>query len=317
MNIIVVGAGKVGASLIENFITEKHDVLLVDKDASVVEALVNKYDVQGIVGSGIEKDTLIEAGVSKADFFIACTSRDEMNVLCSLLAKKLGAKHTVARVRTPEYYNELYALRGDLGIDMVFNPEFRTSIEIANMLKFPSSKSVESFSSGKVLMVEFDVDKDSLMADRTIVDIAKEGHGNVLFAMVNRGGKVYIPKGDFTIKEDDKVYIISTEAEITSFCKSLKIFKRHSRNVFVIGGGKISFYLAKRLKSSKAKIKIIENEFNKCKELIDSLDGVNVVYGDGMDEELLLEEGLQNCDACIAVTGHDEENVVISLYASK
>lgn len=317
MNIVVVGAGKVGTSIVENFINEKHDVIVIDNDSSVVEGLVNKYDVQGIVGSGIERNTLINAAVDKADFFIACTSRDEMNVLCSVLAKKLGAKRTVARVRTPEYFSELNSLYNDLGLDMIFNPEYRTSVEIANMLKFPSSKSVESFSSGKALMVEFDVDKDSLMADKTIVGIAKEGHGKVLFAMVNRGGKVYIPKGDFVIKEEDKVYVISTEAEITSFCKSLRIFKRQSKNVILIGGGMIAFYLAKGLIDNKVKIKIIENEIQRCGELADVLDGVSVVYGNGTDEEVLLEEGLGRSDACIAVTGNDEENVIVSLYAKQ
>lgn len=317
MNIIVVGAGKVGASIIENFINEKHDVLVIDNNPSVVESLVNKYDVQGIVGSGIERDTLIESGVERADFFIACTSRDEMNVLCSVLAKKLGAKHTVARVRTPEYFNEIQTLRKDLGLDMIFNPEYDTSTEIANLLKFPSSKSVDTFSSGKAVMVEFEVEKDSVMADKTIVGIAKEGHGKVLIALVNRGGKRYIPKGDFVIKEEDRVFVISTEDEITSFCKSLKIFKRQAKNVIVIGGGMTAFYLAKGLASSKTKLKIIENDLDKCKNLVDVLDGVSVVYGNGTDEEVLLEEGLNNSDACIAITGNDEENVIVSLYAKQ
>ena len=317
MNIIVVGAGKVGASIIENFIAEKHDIIVVDNNPLVVEAFANKYDVQGVVGSGIDKKTLLDAGVDKADFFIACTSRDETNVLCGVLAKKLGARYTVARVRTPEYFSELDSLRADLGLDMIFNPEYRTAVEIANMLKFPSSKSVESFSDGKALMVEFDIDEDSLMADKTIMGIAKEGHGKVLFAMVNRGGKVYIPKGDFVVKEGDKVFVVSTEEEITDFCKSLKIFKRHSRNVFIIGGGMISHYLAKGLISSKSKVKIVENDLDRCKALSDNLDGVSVVYGNGTDEEVLLEEGLSKCDACIAVTGNDEQNVITSLYAKQ
>lgn len=317
MNILVVGAGKVGASLVENFIAEGHDVSVVDNDASVVEALVNKFDVQGFVGSGVERDTLIEAGADKSDFFIACTSRDELNVLCSVLAKKVGAKYTIARVRTPEYFNEIETLKRDLGIDMLFNPEYRTAIEIANLLKYPSSKSVESFSSGKAVMVEFEVDKDNQMADKTIIGIAKEYRGKVLFAMVYRNGKVYIPKGDFVIKEGDRVYVISTDTEITVFCKSMRIFKRQAKSVFIVGGGMIAFYLSKLLKESKSAIKIVEHNYDRCNELAEQLNGVNVVYGDATDEEVLLEEGLEKSDACVTLTGKDEENVIISMYAQQ
>lgn len=317
MNIIIVGVGKVGASLIENFISEGHDVFVIDNNPQVVENIVNKYDVQGIVGSGIERDTLIEAGVQKADFFIACTSRDELNVLCSVLAKKIGAKYTVARVRTPEYFKEIQTLRRDLGIDLLINPEYRTAIEIANLLKYPSTKSVERFSSGKAIMVEFEVDKDSPMADKTIVGIAKEYRGRVLFAMVNRHGRAYIPKGDFVIKEEDKVFVISTDEEITAFCKSMHIFKRQAKSIFIIGGGMIAFYLANELRNGKASVKIIEKEYDKCRQLSDDLDGVNVVLGDGTDQDVLLEEGLAKSDACVLLTGNEEENVIISLYAQQ
>lgn len=317
MNIIIVGVGKVGASLIENFISEGHDVFVIDNNSQVVENIVNKYDVQGIVGSGIERDTLIEAGVQKADFFIACTSRDELNVLCSVLAKKIGAKYTIARVRTPEYFKEIQTLRRDLGIDMLINPEYRTAIEIANLLKYPSTKGVESFSSGKAIMVEFEVDKDSPMADKTIVGIAKEYRGRVLFGMVSRNGKAYIPKGDFVIKEEDKVFVISTEEEITAFCKSMHIFKRQAKSIFVVGGGMIAFYLAKELRSGKSSVKIVEKDPSKCNDLSSNLDGVNVVLGDGTDQDVLLEEGLAKSDACVTLTGNDEENVIVSLYAQQ
>ena len=317
MNIVIVGAGKVGASLVENFIAEGHDVLVVDSNPSVVESIVNKYDVQGIVGSGIERDTLIEAGTERADFFITCTSRDEFNVLCGVLAKKIGAKYTIARVRRPEYFKEIQTLRRDLGLDMLFNPEYRTAVEIANVLKFPSSKSVERFSSGKAIMVEFEIDKDNPMADKTIVGIAKEYRGKVLFAMVNRNGKVYIPKGDFVIREEDRVFVISTEEEITAFCKSMRIFKRQSKSIFMIGGGMIAFYLADLLRGTKSSIKIVENNVDKCNLLSESLEGVSIVYGDGTDQEVLLEEGLAKSDACVTLTGNDEENVVISMYAQQ
>lgn len=317
MNIIIVGVGKVGASLIENFISEGHDVFVIDNNSQVVENIVNKYDVQGIVGSGIERDTLIEAGVQKADFFIACTSRDEMNILACVLARKLGAKRTIARVRDPEYFKEMANMREDLGLDYAFNPELTTAIEISQVLKFPSARNVEKFASGKARMVEFDILAGNPIANKSLKEISKEFGNNFLVGIVNRGENVYIPHGDFVIKEGDVVSIIASETEIIHFCKKIKIFKPRAKSVFIVGGGKIAYYLAQELSESGVSVKIMEKDEERAEELSALLSSATVILGDGTEQNLLEEESFKRMDACVTLTGMDEENVIISLFAKQ
>ncbi len=317
MNIIIVGAGKVGGTLVENFIIENHDVVIVDTDVKTVENIVNKYDVKGIVGGGCERSILQDAGVGKADFFIATTSRDEMNILCCVLAKKLGARYTIARVRDPEYFKEVENMRETLSLDLAFNPEYRTAVEIAQILKFPSALSFESFANGMVNLLEFHVEKDNPIVGKTVMDIRKEYRFKVLFAMVSRGEEVFIPHGDFVIKKDDHIHVMGVESEIANFCKKLHIFKPSAKSVFIIGGGKICYYLAQKLLSSNVSVKIVEQDEKRCVELSEGLRSANVLLADGTDQEMLSEEKLENSNACVTLTGMDEENVIISLYAKQ
>jgi trk system potassium uptake protein TrkA len=317
MNLVVVGAGKIGETLIENLSKENHDITVVDVDAKTLQNMVNRYDVMGIVGSGVERATLVNAGVEKADFFIANTSRDETNILCCVLARKLGARYTIARVRDPEYFKEMENMREDLGLDFAFNPELNTAMEISQVLKFPSAKNVENFAGGRARMVEFDIQKGNPIIGKSLKEISKDYGNKTLFAIVCRGEKVYIPHGDFKIEEGDLVYIIASELDLISFCKKIKIFKPRAKSVFIIGGGKIAYYLAKELLGTGVTVKIVENDAKRAEELSESLDKINVILGDGTDQELLEEEGIKNFDACITLTGMDEENVIISLYAKQ
>lgn len=317
MNIVIVGAGKVGGTLVENFIKENHDIVIVDTNVKTVESVVNKYDVKGIVGGGCERSVLQEAGVGKADFFIATTSRDELNILSCVLAKKMGARYTVARVRDPEYFKEVENMRETLALDLAFNPEYRTAVEIAQILKFPSALSFESFAKGKVKMLEFHIENGNPIVGKTVMNISKEYRFKVLFAMVSRGEDVFIPHGDFVIKKDDRIFVIGVETEIANFCKKLHIFKPSAKSVFIIGGGKICFYLAQELIDSNIGVKIIEQDEKRCAELSEELRCANVLLADGTDQEVLNEEKLENNDACVTLTGMDEENVIISLYAKQ
>ncbi len=314
MNIIIVGVGKVGETLANNFIKEGHDVVAIDKDAVALNYVANKYDVKGIIGGGLERDVLIDSGIEQADLFVACTSRDEMNILACVLAKRLGAKHTVARVRDPEYFKEMENMREVLGLDLVFNPELRTALEIAEVLKFPSAKNVESFANGKATLVEFDISEGNPLIGKTLMDISSYGC-KVLFALISRGNKIFIPRGDFIIEENDSVHVMGTEAELAQFCKKLKIFKPRARSVFIIGGGKIAYYLAKALISTGVDVKIMESDKERCQELSEELLSVTILHGDGTDQETLDEENLKGSDACVTLTGIDEENIIISLYA--
>ena len=317
MKIIVVGAGKVGATLIENFVKEGHDVVVVDKEESRVDFVVNHYDANGIVGGGLERSVLLDAGADGADFLISCTSRDELNILCCVLAKKLGVKKTIARVRDPQLFAEIDNMREYLELDLAFNPELQTAVEIAQVLKFPSAKSVDSFAGGKALMVEFDISGGNPIIGKSLKQISVEYGYKLLFCMIRRGEKVFIPRGDFVIESGDAVYIIATESELAAFCKKLRIFKPRAKSVFIVGGGKIGYYLAKGLLDEGVSVKILESDAARCEELAAELTGATVLCGDGTDQSILDEEGLKDSDACITLTGIDEENVIISLYAQQ
>ncbi|MBO4251302.1 MAG: Trk system potassium transporter TrkA [Clostridia bacterium] len=317
MKIIVVGAGKVGITLIENFVKEGHDVVVVDKEEKSVDYIVNHYDANGIVGGGLERQVLLDAGAESADFLIACTSRDELNILCCVLAKKLGVKRTIARVRDPQLFAEIDSMREYLGLDLAFNPELQTALEIAQALKFPSAKSVDSFADGKALLVEFDIGAKNPICGKSLMQISASYGYKLLFCMVIRGEKVFIPRGDFTVMENDAVYIIAQERELAAFCKALKIFKPRAKSVFIIGGGKIAYYLAKELLLGGVAVKILESDKARCEELSDALTDATVLLGDGTDQTILDEEGLKDSDGCVTLTGIDEENVIISLYAQQ
>lgn len=317
MNLVIIGAGKVGETLIENFVKESHDITVVDVNPATVQYVVNRYDVMGVVGSAVERQILLDAGVDKADFFIANTSRDEMNILCCVLARKLGAKRTIARVRDPEYFKEMENMREFLGLDFAFNPELNTAVEISQVLKFPSAKNVENFAGGRARMAEFDILEGNPVIGKTLKEISKEFGNNVLFGIVSRGEKVYIPHGDFVVEQGDVVYIIAPETELIAFCKKIKIFKPRAKSVFIIGGGKIAYYLSKELLSSGVSVKIVENDKERAEELSELLPSATILLGDGTDHELLEEESIKHSDACITLTGMDEENVIISLYAKQ
>lgn len=317
MKIVLVGTGKVGGKLLESLASENHDIYIVDTDQKMVDNLVNKYDVFGVVGSGSERDVLLEAGVDKADLFIACTSRDEFNMVCCVLAKGLGVKYAIARVRDPEYIKETATLNSYLGIDMVFNPEYRTAMEIAQILKFPSALKIESFASGKAMLIKFHIANGNHVIGKTIMELAKEVDSNVIFATAVRDEEVFIPRGDFVIEEGDDLYVIGKESDIISFSKKINLFKPSAKSVFIIGGGKVGYYLTKKLIESGVAVKIIENNEKRCVELSDELPKASIIYGDGSEQELLEEEGIKTFDACVTLTDMDELNVMLSLFAKE
>ena len=316
MKIVIVGIGKIGGALATRLIKENHDVTVVDENFETVEALVNTSDAKGVVGSCLDRSVLEDAEVGKSDCFFACTLRDELNILSAVLAKKMGAKHVVARARDPEVFKSLDNLTAELGVDMVFNPENRTAMEIAQILKFPSAISADSFESGKVTLTEFRIAQGSPLAGLTVMEAARRSGGNLLFAVVSRAGKVVIPNGDFVIEEGDLVHVAAEETGLLEFSKKMKIFKQRAKSVMIVGGGKISYYLAKELLENGVKVKIIEINEERCRYLDESLSKATVICADGTDTAVLDEEGIRQVDAIVTMTGVDEENAVVSLYAS-
>ncbi len=317
MNLVIIGFGKVGETLIQNFVQEKHDIIVIDNDASRVENAVNRYDINGIVGSGLESASLSDASVATADFVIACTSRDEVNILCCVLAKKLGAKRTVARVRDPEYFKEVDAMKDILGLDYAFNPELHTALEISHVLKFPSARNVERFGRDRAIMAEFEIFEGNPMIGKALKDIAVEFGCKVLIGVVQRDKEWVIPNGNFVIEKGDQIDVISSESQLISFCKKTKLFKRRSKSAFIIGGGKIAYYLTQELEKAGVAVKIVETDKARAEELAESLPKATVIWGDGTDQEILDEEKLKDSDSCVVLTGMDEENVIISLYAKE
>ena len=317
MNLVIIGVGKVGETLVANLIHENHNIVVVDINPERIQDVVNRYDVNGVSGGGLERKVLLSAGVDKADFVIACTAQDEKNILCCVLARKLGAKSTIARVRDPEYYKEMGNMREVLGLDFFFNPELETAKEIYQVLKFPSASSVESFAGGKATMVEFVVADGNPIVGKQIKDISAEYGNDFLFGMIARGEDIIIPRGDFIVEAGDNVYLIASNTSLENFTKKLQIFKRSSKSVFIIGGGKIAYYLAKQLISSGISVKIMEKNEVRANELSGELSSATILLCDGTEQEVLEEEKLKDSDACVALTGMDEENVIISLYAKE
>lgn len=316
MNIIIVGGGKIGRTLTKNLAKEKHDVVIIDEDERVVESLVDECDVNGIVGNGASFDIQTTAGVGKADIFIAVTSSDELNMLSCFLAKKSGAKYTIARVRNPEYSHQLSFMRKDLGLNMIVNPELYTGEEVARMLRFPSALNIETFQKGRLDLVEIKITEESPLKDIAITDIAKKYSTKVLICAVQREGEVFIPKGDFVLAEGDKISITASPDHMTKFFKAMKLFKEKTKTVMIVGGGKIAYHAADKLSEMGMQVKVIEKNEERARLLNQLLPKCTVIYGDGADQRLLQEEGIKDVDAFVSLTDLDEQNIMLSMYAN-
>lgn len=317
MNIVIVGDGKVGASLVEHLSQEGHNIVVIDRDSKIVDQMVNNYDVMGIVGNGASYDVQIEAGVPSARLFIAATSSDELNILCCLVAKKVGAHHTVARVRNPEYLKMLPFFKEELGLSMVVNPEYAAANEIAKVLRFPTAINIDTFSRGSVDLAELKIKEDNPLCDMMISDILKEFKTKVLICAVKRNSEIFIPRGDFVLKLGDKIHVTAPRDELVRFMKKLGIYRHRTKNIMIIGGGKMGYYLANQLsENGGCNVKIIEIDPDRCEELCTLLPKVQIICGDGTDRALLYEQGIEGQDAFVALTTIDEENIISSMYAS-
>lgn len=317
MKIIIIGDGKVGYSLAENLSKEKNDVTIIDKNSEALKKASEYLDVMCIKGNGVSAKILLEAGVREADLLIAATSSDEMNMVCCLTAKKLGADHTIARIRDQEYANELSILKADLGLDMVINPEQAAANEIARVLRFPSAANVEVFAKGRVEMVEIKISKGMSVTGMQLKDIFGKFTSSVLIGAVLRQDEVIIPSGEFEIRENDDLYIVGRSSSISNFCRQIGKINEKVKNVMIVGGGRIAYYLAKYLNESGMKAKIIEIDRQRCVELSELLPNNLIICGDGSDDTVLHSENLSDMDAFVSVTGRDEENLMSALLAKQ
>ncbi len=316
MNVVVVGGGKVGQLLTQLLVEENHDVVVIDNSDEVLEEIQTNMDVAVVHGNGATVDAQREAGVENSDLVIAATSSDEINVLCCVVANMLGVKHTVARVRNPEYDNQMEFLRQKLGLDIYLNPEKATAREIFRMLQFPSFLKRDSFAQGRVELVEIKIPDDSALIGKKLMESKDILRVNALICVVDRKGDVFIPDGNFVLQAGDHIMVTAEGAKLVQLMHSLKIMKKPIRNVLIAGGGHISLYLANLLEKSRTNVTIIEQNKEKCLELSSLLPHCNIINGNGTEQELLLQEGIRNMDAVISLTGMDEENMLISLFAN-
>lgn len=316
MNIIIVGCGKVGYKLIEQLSHEKeHDITIIDPRAEVVQNAVNEFDVMGVVGSATDIDTLTEADVENADVMIAVAGSDELNLIICLMAKKLGNCQTIARVRKPEYFKTINLIKEDLGLTMVVNPEQAAAHEIARVLRFPSAIKIDTFAKGRVEILNFAVPKDSILDGLKVMEISSRFSNTILICGVERGDEAFIPSGNFVVHSGDLISIVAPIGEAGHFFKKIGVRTNRVKDVLIVGGGETAYYLAKRLLKTGIDVKIIEQSQERCDELFELLPEATITHGDGTDNKLLIEEGLERFDSFVSLTNIDEENVLLSLYA--
>ena len=316
MNIIIVGDGKVGYTLAQFLSKDGHDITIIDKSAEALTRASETLDVMCIRGNGANVRTLLESGIENADAIIAVTGNDELNMVCCLAAKQLGAKYSIARIRDPEYTESLTMLQNKLDIDQVINPERATAQEISRLLRFPFAINIESFAHGRVEMVEFRVEP----TDPIIGVPLSKLHGKyprIQFTAAQRNGEAIIPGGNFEIAAGDRVYATGDRESITKFFKQLGKDTQRMKSELLIGGGHISYYLAKIIAGMGVRLRMIEIKEDKCNRLSEQLDNVMIICADGTDQEVLDSESVGECGALICLTDRDEENIITGMYGAR
>lgn len=319
MNIIIVGCGKIGYSLVNELVNEGHDVTVVDTDSAVVEEITNVFDCMAVCGNGVDCNVLESAGAGEADLIIAVTASDELNMLSCYLSRELGTKHTVARIRNPEYNGDSLAfMRHKLHLSMAINPEKLMAQELYNILKIPSAFQVDYFARRNLELIEVRLKSDSELCGKKLSKIREKQKEEFLIAAVLRDGEVYIPDGSFELQAGDVVSIAASPGDMQKLLKGLGLLKKQARNIMIVGGSKTTFYLAKKLLESGNDVRIIEKSLERCNELSELLPKkAIVIHGDGSNRELLLEEGMRTLDAFLCLTDLDEQNILTSLFVSK
>ncbi|MBQ4071582.1 MAG: Trk system potassium transporter TrkA [Clostridia bacterium] len=317
MNIIIVGCSKVGETLAAQLGRENNDVTVIDLSAEKINDITAKYDVMGIVGNGATHTTLVEAGIDKADLLIAVTDSDELNLLCCMIAKKSRSCRVIARVTSPEYNTDISYLKDELGLEMIINPQFEAAEEIARVLRFPAAIKIEPFGKGRVELITFKIADGSPLVGMKVKEIVTKLRCDVLVCTVERENEAYIPNGDFVFAERDVISVISSTRKAYNFFKKIESVSHGAKNVIIVGIEEVTHYLCETLRSSGMEIKVIDKNLPACDELASRFSEVTVINGDEADQDLLIEEGADRCDAFVALSSHDEENIILSLFAKK
>ncbi|NLO08672.1 MAG: Trk system potassium transporter TrkA [Clostridiales bacterium] len=317
MNIIIVGCGKLGITLAEQLNSEGHDIVIIDNKTTLISDITNSLDVMGIVGSGASHHVLLEAGIEKSHLLIAVTGSDELNLLCCLIARKASSCHTIARVRNPQYNDEISFIKEEMGLSMTINPELETATTMARLIKLPSAIEIDTFAKGKVELLKFQVPTDSILDKMKIMNLSTKLHCRVLVCVVEREDQVFIPSGNFELRANDIVSFVASPREAMEFFQKINMYVHKIRKVMIIGGGTMALYLARRLINSEISVTIIEQNLQRCEELSDLIPEAMIINANATYKNVLLEEGLEDAEAFAALTNYDEENILLSLYAKK
>lgn len=316
MKIVIAGCGKIGASIIKYLCQENHSITVIDRDKDVINDIINVYDVGGIVGNATYVETLKEANVPKCDLFMAVGGNDEDNFVSANLAKLLGARKTAARVRDTDYTEQPEIMMKAFGLDLLINPELAAAEEIFYRLNYPYSSEVYTFENGNVVSLEVKIPEGSGIANKSIIELVGGFESRIIVGAILRNDTLEIPNGESIIKEGDLVNLISTPENIETASRKMGISTKKIRSVFIIGGSRIAHHLSKMLTKVNVNVKIVENNIERCEKLIEKLNSqVDIVHADGTNEQVLAEERVEAYDACITLMGHDEENIIISLFA--
>lgn len=317
LKIIIVGCGKVGSTLVEQLSQEGHNITVVDKNPAMAQSIANQFDVMGIAGNGASYSVQREAGVEEADLLIAVTGSDELNLLCCTVARQAADCAAIARVRTPDYSREVGYLREKLGLAMIINPELESATEAARILLMPTALEVDSFAHGQAEMIKIKIPTGNRLDGMTLADLGRSISQEILICAVERDGKVTIPGGSFCIRAGDIISFAASRAVSKRFLTDIGFKTNAVKNTLIIGGGKSAYYLASQLLSMGIDVRIIESNLARCEELSILLPKATIIHGDGTNEELLQEEGIGYAESVVALTGIDEENILLTLYAKR
>ncbi len=317
LKIIIVGCGEVGTALVEQLSSEGHDITIIDEDRERVAELTNMYDIMGLCGNGASFSVQIDAGIKEADLVIAVTESDELNLLCSIVGRRVGSCAAIARVRNPEYSLEIGYLSEKLNLAMIINPEQETAREISRILLVPSALSVDTFAHSQVELIKIRIPKGSVMDGMTVAEFGRRTDGSALVCVVDRAKSVTIPNGDYELKAGDIISIASPRKKTGAMLQKIGFKSDKVKNAIIIGGGNTGYYLARFLQHDGIDVKIIEQDKERCEELSSMLPKANIICGDATDEDLLKEEGIEDTEAVVSLTDSDEENILLSLYANQ
>ncbi len=316
MKIIIAGCGKVGSTLVSALTQEGHDIVVIDNDSEAISDITNTHDIMSVCGDATDCETLTEAGVTTARLFVSVTNSDEVNMLSCLIARRMGARHTIARIRKPEYSDHsLDFLRRQLDLSVAINPEQLAAKEIYNILKYPTAAKIEKFSSNSFEMMELKLRDDSVFIGKSLLELRSKFKANFLVCAVSRGDTAYIPDGNFILSAGDRIGITAAPSELQKLLKQMGVVRKQAKTVMILGASKTSYYLAKMLVEAGTSVKIIEKDETRCKSFSHEIPEAVIIHGDGADQELLREEGIRSVDAFVSLTGIDEQNILISCFA--